>query len=194
MIIVVDAYNVVKQIINKKEITDSERTAFLNQMQNYAHQKGHSIIIVFDGGPDQWPSQEVIGKLRVVYSGYQDDADAYIKDYLVKNKGRDLLLVSSDRELRDAADRLHIPWIDAVSFYRIVQECIREQRAHKKVSAQGPVVKTTTTHEPELDELMQEATKYVEHKTEDETPTRQTSKEKVPKKKRTLMRKIDKLR
>jgi predicted RNA-binding protein with PIN domain len=193
MIIVVDAYNVVKQIVNKKEITDSERTEFLNQMQNYAHQKGHSIIIVFDGGPDQWPSQETIGELSVVYSGYQDDADTYIKDYLAKNKGKDLLLVSSDRELRDTADRLHIPWIDAVSFYRLVQERVREEPKRSKIRGQGPVVKTTTTHEPELDRLMQEATKYVEHKAEDKTPARQTSKEKVPKKKRILMRKINKL-
>lgn len=193
MIIVVDAYNVVKQIVNKKEITDSERTAFLNQMQNYARQRKHSMIIVFDGGPTQWPSQEAMGKLRVVYSGYQDNADTYIKDYLTNHRDRDLFLVSSDRELRDAADRLHIPWIDAMSFYKIVQERMREQPARKKVGAPGPVVKTATTHEPELDELMQEATQYIEHKEEDGPPARQTSKEKVPKKKRMLMRKIDKL-
>lgn len=194
MIIVVDAYNVVKQIVNKKEISEPERAAFLNQMHKYARQREHQMILVFDGGPNQWPEQEHDGNLSIVYSGYQETADNYIKHYLTQHKSKDLMLVSSDRELRDMADRLGVAWIDSVSFYRIVQQRIKEQLSTEKRSESmaGPIVKTTATQEPGLDELMQKATEHIEYKTEDETLVRH-SKEKVAKKKRMRMRKIDKL-
>lgn len=191
MIIVVDAYNVLKQIIKRQEVNELERNAFLNLMQQYAHYRGHIIVIVFDGGPTEWPTQERINKLYVVYSGYQETADSYIKEYLAKNKAKDVILASSDRELGEAADSLDIPSIDAMLFYRVVQDRMRKPSMQTRTDE--PVIKTTTEAKPELDMLMEEASRYIEHKVEDELPVKEKSATKMSKKERRLMMKINKL-
>src|SRR5579863_9041291 len=100
MIIVVDAYNLLRSVPPyKKTITDRERVAFIAQLSAYGRRKGHKIVIVFDGGPYEWPHKENGKTVQIVYSGIHESADDYIKEYVDAHKAKDLLLVSSDSEL-----------------------------------------------------------------------------------------------
>ena len=83
MIIVVDAYNLLRSVPPyKKTITDKERMQFIAQLSAYGRRKGHKIVIVFDGGPHEWPFKENMKVVTVVYSGIHESADDYIKEYI----------------------------------------------------------------------------------------------------------------
>ena len=83
MIIVLDAYNLLRAIPPyKKTISQKERAQFIAQLSAYARSKGHKVIIVFDGGPHEWPFKENMKFVQVVYSGMHESADEYIKEYI----------------------------------------------------------------------------------------------------------------
>jgi predicted RNA-binding protein with PIN domain len=179
MILLVDGYNVVKQAMLKSEITDQERNTFIKQLGKYCKIKGHKARLVFDGGPSDATKKENLHGVTVVYSGYSESADDYIKDYLDDHKALDILLVSSDRDICRHASRLNIEQIDAIDFYGIMRvalescsSCARAQD-HAKASsgilagATGRAVKTSETSNSELDMLMQEGSKIVPKKLED---------------------------
>src|SRR6266404_6481136 len=120
MIIVVDAYNLLRSVPPyKKTVTDKERAQFIAKLSLYGRRKGHKIVIVFDGGPHEWPFKENMKTVVVVYSGIHESADDYIKEYIDAHHTKDLLLVSSDAELNRWAERLNIPSIDSATFFQL---------------------------------------------------------------------------
>src|SRR5688572_27799357 len=109
MIIIIDAYNLLHAMpLYKKTLTDQERAQFIKQLGVYGQRKGHKIVLVFDGGPFEWPYKEKVCSVQVVYSGINESADDYIKEYLEKNRSKDLLVVSSDTEINNCAQRFSI--------------------------------------------------------------------------------------
>src|SRR5260221_7699482 len=123
MIIVVDAYNLLRSVPPyKKTITDKERVQFIAHLSAYGRRKGHKVVIVFDGGPHEWPFKEQMKRVTVVYSGIHESADDYIKEYIEAHHMKDLLLVSSDAELNRWADRLNIPSIDSAIFCQLMHQ------------------------------------------------------------------------
>src|SRR5579871_5765303 len=99
MILVVDAYNVLKQVSSTTNITQKIRSRFIQDNAHYGKARNHSMVLVFDAGPTQWPHKESVHGVQVVYSGATMSADDYIKEYIQSHKGHELLLVSSDRAL-----------------------------------------------------------------------------------------------
>lgn len=173
MIIIVDAYNLLRATPPyKKTITDKERAQFIAHLSAYGRAKGHKIIIVFDGGPHEWPFRENFKIVQVVYSGIHESADDYIKEYIQAHKEKDLLLVSSDRELNKFAEYRNIPSIDSVSFAELLREKIVAQSA-LKAKQQKEIIKLDQDKEfssdaqEVLDKLMIEASKNVFGKSED---------------------------
>jgi predicted RNA-binding protein with PIN domain len=168
MIIVVDAYNLLHSISTyKKTITDQERAKFINQLGVYGRRKGHKIVIVFDGGPYEWPYRERTKIVQVVYSGINESADDYIKEYIDGHKAQDLLLVSSDSELNFYAQQANIPSIDSATFFELLRmELSRKQlnSSHQKNNQN-----VTIMHESNesIDALMMEASKKIPLKSED---------------------------
>jgi len=196
MIIIIDAYNLLRAVPPyKKTITDKERAQFISQLGAYGRRKGHKIVIVFDGGPHEWPFKEHMKTVTVVYSGIHETADDYIKEYVQAHRAKDLLLVSSDAELNSFAARLEIPSIDASSFNQLVYEALRikEAAAHKNGDV---VVKLADDNQRDIDELMLQASKSVPVKSEDVSPTgkgRDTKKAQLGKDERALLKKLNKL-
>lgn len=194
MIIVIDGYNVLKQLISR-DVTDAERKQFIAQLGKYARYKKHKIILVFDGGPYEWPHKERISGIKVIYSGIHESADDYIMRYLDDHRSRDLLLVSSDHELNVWSSRLEIPSMDSSDFYGLLQEALRVDVSDQEALG-GEVVKITD-QESELDEIMQEASKVVPIKAEDVVASvkhdRSSPARKQSKKDRKLMKKLKKL-
>ncbi|MGE0009992.1 MAG: NYN domain-containing protein [Candidatus Babeliales bacterium] len=120
MIIVVDGYNVLKLVHKSKNIGESVRSQFLKQLAAYGKQRGHTLVLVFDGGPYDMSTFERLGQATVVYVGYRETADDYIKRYLTEHRNREIVLVTHDRDLVSFASQLDIPTIGVWLFYEKV--------------------------------------------------------------------------
>ncbi len=199
MIIIVDAYNLLRSIPPyKKAITEQERARFIIQLGTYGHRKKHKMVIVFDGGPHEWPFKENGKTVQIVYSGMHESADDYIKEYIDLHKAKDLLLVSSDSELNRYAQHHNIPSIDSSTFSQLLHQ---ELKTKKTVSSQQQdhVVKLTQDREfsssaqDMLDKLMIEASKHVSEKSEDFVQNRSQKKDEFTKQERVLLQKLKKL-
>lgn len=196
MIIIVDAYNLLRSVPPyKKTTTDQERAQFIAQLGAYGRRKGHKMVIVFDGGPHEWPFKESGKTVTVVYSGIHESADDYIKEYVEAHKAKDLLLVSSDSELNHWAARHNIPSIDSAGFHLLVAQELRMKNVENVVTVVDSVVKLHSDQSA-LDRLMMEASKSVPIKSEDLAPVgkgRDSKNAQVGKQERALLKKLNKL-
>lgn len=194
MILVIDAYNVLKQVMPSVQIGERERVHFIEELGRYARYRQHKVILVFDGGPTDRPYQERMAGVYVVYAGWLETADDYIKRYLTEHRELDLFLVSSDREVRAVAHRLQIESIPAPDFYGIMREALRETRSAG--SRETDVIKVAESENEELDALMREGSKVVRGKTEDfamRQDERVSQSQRASKKERKKIKKIGKL-
>jgi hypothetical protein len=194
MIIVVDAYNLLRSVPPyNKTTTDKERAQFIAQLSVYGRRKGHKMIIVFDGGPHEWPFRENGKTVTIVYSGIHESADDYIKEYVEDHQAKDLLLVSSDSELNRWAARHNIPSIDSSGFFQLLRQ---ELSLGKETSTEQSEVVKLGTSQFNIDQLMMEASKSVPIKSEDLAPVdkgRDSKKAQVSKNERALLKKLNKL-
>jgi len=196
MIIVIDAYNVLHSMPPySRVITDRERTHFIAVVGKYGRIKGHKMVIVFDGGPYEWPLKERINGVTVVHSGVHSNADEYIKGYLDAHQAQDVLLVSSDNELIASAASLKIPSIGSFSFYELMKKALQAGGAAETKKVGEKIVKMQ--QEPsEIDELMLEGSKMVPTKSEDmarDIESELQKKSKLGKHERKLLEKLKKL-
>lgn len=198
MIIIVDAYNLLRATPPyKKTISDKERRQFIAHLSAYGRTKRHKIIIVFDGGPHEWPFKENFKVVQVVYSGIHESADDYIKEYIEAHKEKDLLLVSSDSELNRFAQHRNIASIDSSSFADLLREGLITQNS-SGASQQNEIVKLNQDKEfsrdaqQVLDKLMTEASKKVFEKSEDFAQVHKKDKQ-LSKQDRALLKKLKKL-
>ncbi len=194
MIIVIDAYNLLRSIPpHGRKVSDTERGKFIAQVSRYGRSKGHKMVVVFDGGPYDWPQKERINGVQVIYSGVHESADDYIKDYLDAIRAKDVLLVSSDNELNTWAARLEIPSIGSFHFYGLMQVALKG-REEKTVVSEGKAVKITEEESTEIDQLMEEASRVVPLKAEDVVrEVTDVKKDKLKKEERKLLKKLKKL-
>lgn len=191
MQLLLDGYNILKKIKKTAYITDVERQKFIKQLNNYVHKKKLSIIVVFDGGPDNWPTVTKINNyLAIVYSGIRDTADDYIKKYIDSHKGNEILLVSSDRELVMYARQYSIPSLDSYDFSQFLFD-MQTIEPTKKTNHQTAQKLTTLTHK-ELDTLMEQLN-VSKIKKEPEPSTKKIKSKKLPKEERKLLQKLKKL-
>jgi len=194
MILLIDAYNVLKQIVSSDQATPQEKTAFIATIGQYARLKNISIELVFDGGPYGLPDRVLVKNVVISHSGAQESADDLIKSLIHAYKGRDVLLVSTDRELGRYASLHGVESIDSADFYRLVRKALDAvESPHKK----GPknLVKIIEESDPEVDALMAEFTVTIK-KGPPETSLlekRSPSERKGSKQERRLEKKIRKL-
>jgi len=206
MIIVVDAYNFLRAIPPyKKTITDQERVKFIIQLGTYGRRKGHKMVIVFDGGPHEWPFKEILlrqgfgghgtKKVTVVYSGIHESADDYIKEYIEEHRSKDLLLVSSDNDLNRFAARLTIASIDSAAFYELVRQELSVKQSSSVRVPQDQLVKIADDTTDDIDKLMMEASRDVPIKSEDfvQDKKRTVKSNSLDKNDRVLLKKLNKL-
>jgi predicted RNA-binding protein with PIN domain len=166
MIILVDGYNVLRGVLEGREASVQARNQFLAQLARYARGKKHTIIVVFDGGSSHMPERTEQHGISVVFSGYIDSADDLIKKKLTALHGKDVLLVSSDRELNSWASKYDIPSIEAIDFYELLQSALvaqPEQASHEEIGE----IHISDGAEADLDTLMEEATRVVPIKQQD---------------------------
>jgi predicted RNA-binding protein with PIN domain len=194
MILLIDAYNVLKQIVASDQATAQEKTAFIATISQYARLKNVSIELVFDGGPYGLPDRVSVKNIVVSHSGAQESADDLIKSLINAYKGRDVLLVSTDRELGRYASLHGVEAIDSADFYRLVRRALDAVEIPQK---KGPknLVKIIEESDPEVDSLMAEFSVTIKKGLPEEpvVEKRSPSERKGSKQERRLEKKIRKL-
>lgn len=160
MIILIDAYNMIKQVLRISWVSQAQRTECIGKLRRYAQRRKHRVVLVFDGGPYQWVHSEHLGDVQVVYSGIRITADQYIQQYIDEHKRSDLLLVSDDHELVMHASQYEIPSIASEGFYVLVLNNT------KRTSTKQPLQSSTqaegqTENFVDIDQLMRNASKDV---------------------------------
>ncbi len=195
MVILIDAYNMLKQLLKGDYIDESQQKKYLERLSTYAQAKGHTLIVVFDGGSSKWPNKTIQGPLEIIYSGWQISADEVIKQRIPLLLPDNAVLVTSDRALRDYASQAHIISIEPLTFsyYSRIRSAARlslikdASEPHKLVGHQSS---------REVDELMKSASSIMLQKDttqhEDGHPKKQGA-HKLSKQERKLARIMSKL-
>lgn len=120
--LIIDGYNLIRQspwlsLLDARDLEEG-REALLRTLGDYRQRRPqHKITVVFDGwqGGGLRESRDVHRGVGVVYSRRGERADEVIKRLLARERGR-AVLVSSDRELQDFADRRGATWVAASEF------------------------------------------------------------------------------
>ena len=194
MILIIDGYNFLKNTQKTLYVSETVRNEFINKLNSYSRSKSHKSIVVFDGGDFSFPTKETIKDVLVIYSGYKKSADEVIKDYLQEHRDKDILLISSDRDLQKFAGLLNLDFISVQEFYNIFfyQKTFDEEA----VVSDDTLYKTTGRNTPELDDLMAREMGRILKKEEDNfnmDVNKNIASDKVPKTQKRLFQKIKKL-
>jgi predicted RNA-binding protein with PIN domain len=120
--LIIDGYNLIRQSAYWQAIDARDlelgREALLTTLAAYRQSRPqHKITVVFDGwlAGDLKESRDRRAGMIIVYSRRGERADEVIKRLLEKERNRGVV-VSSDRELQDYADRVGATWISAPEF------------------------------------------------------------------------------
>lgn len=194
MNIIIDAYNLIKQIFMKDRVSDKERQWVIARLSEYALRKKHSIYLVFDAGPYERPTVERRGEIVKVFSGRNETADDVIKSYIEEQVLNPMLIVSTDRQITNFAKRHQTPTIDSLDFYKLMVE---EEKGTVKQGFQKAPGRAQKLHEeeysPNIDALMQEASQILYYKEEDQKAEKESAEQKSSKKERQMAHIIKKL-
>jgi predicted RNA-binding protein with PIN domain len=178
MLLLVDAYNVLKQSSSKQYITAAQREAFIERLVKYASVRKHRMVIVFDGGEASYP-YEVPQKheVRVIFSGTKNSADEVLKDLCSRYTKKEVALVSSDRQLCAFANTYDIVSIDSEILWEVMDAALKGSKppssfvrtsepAHKRVGYESSA---------EIDALMEAGSSQVQIKGEDKVASARSS-------------------
>jgi predicted RNA-binding protein with PIN domain len=165
MVILIDAYNVLKQKIGADYINAEQQKQFVELLTEYARAKNHELIVVFDGGDYYWPYEHKKKKVTITFSGSRSTADDVIMQYLTSLDFQNAVLVTSDRELRAYASTVRVPSIASEDFNRLL---LSKDDSLMRISQNTqPLIKQSRDTNKELDNLMEKASRIIMHKNED---------------------------
>jgi len=105
MHIIIDGYNLIGSAQGLRGELQQQRDRLIEQLVRYQETKGYQITVVFDGWRSGWVHevQEMHGGLGVIFSRQGEKADSVIAR-LAREMGNSCLVVTSDREVRRAAE------------------------------------------------------------------------------------------
>lgn len=198
MIILIDGYNFLKSITGTKFISEAQMREWLNYLEKYVYYRGNQVIIAFDAGPYLFASSDKQGAIEIWYAGQYQTADDWIKSWLNKNKEKDLLLVSSDREIRNFADGLGVVSISSQEFYAILNTVVHDQEQQQEIQIKSlHKTKDSDPSDVYLDNLMELGSRNIVSVYKENEYTHET--ERTPKNKqnsksdKVFLRKINKI-
>lgn len=200
MIIIIDGYNFLKSVLGTKFVPDADMIDWMNQFNDYIHRRGNQIIVVFDAGPSFFTSKEFHKSVEIIYSGQHQTADDILKKWLEKNQAQDVLLVTSDREIRNFAQRLGVTSLAVMDFYTIFKDVMHQNIVQSSYDS-DIVYKTkidAKNNDEMLDALMQQASQaihqyYDKDNDVDDDKSYRVNAHKDSKSDKHIMRKINKI-
>ena len=103
--IVVDGYNLIGSEKGLRGDLEGKRDRLVQRLQKYREKKGFGVILVFDGWRSGWPTEirQQSGGITIIFSQQGEKADDVIIK-LAKGMGSGCVVVTSDREVRRAAE------------------------------------------------------------------------------------------
>ena len=110
MHIVVDGYNLIRQSASLRRMEqlglEAGRKHLIEALSAFKKSRGHAMTVVFDGWDNGSPMEERTreGSITVIFSRRGEKADDVIRRIAAKG-GRDMMVVTSDRELGFAVSR-----------------------------------------------------------------------------------------
>ena len=155
MILVIDGYNLLKKL-HGLDVSEVQRSAFVNLMGRYIKKRQHKVMVFFDGGPYYYPSAEKQKGVTVWYSGQNQSADDLIITYAQEHRTREMLVVTLDRELCNKVGESRVETVEPLFFYELVQAVCHPE---KKSSPQSyaDICKLSEDDDEEVDKIMYEA-------------------------------------
>ncbi|MBU1007544.1 NYN domain-containing protein [Candidatus Dependentiae bacterium] len=200
MILIIDGYNLLKHIFPRvKSGLSKQRDKLIYQLGFYKKQKADGIkelVLVFDGGSWGRATRETRSGIVVVFSGQKQSADDWIIDYAERNKNKELMLVTRDRELIRQCQKRSVEALNVSDFYEILQNTVLEEVGQDlKKRGVGGVQKYGEIESEALDFLMEQAPvgAYDKEDTIDVPGKKKGRKETPSKKDRKRISKIKKL-
>ncbi|MEN8153107.1 MAG: NYN domain-containing protein [Acidobacteriota bacterium] len=134
-------------------LDDAEsRKKIVGLVKKFQLKKNNKVVVVFDGEPDEFTGgNDSSDKLVIIYPKFGSSADDEIKKILNSyNYFRDVVLVTSDRELKDIARKKGARIVNSIEFY---YELKRAYRASGKVEMKQKRINTKLS-EGEIDQWM----------------------------------------
>lgn len=155
MIVMIDGYNLLKQVFHHtKGRLEIKRTDLISQLGLYKKKQYPSIkeiILVFDGGEFKHAIREIHSGVVVIFSGQRDSADEWIINFINKNKQKELLLVTRDRELIELCNKIahNFDVVDPCDFHVLLQRVLLDSSGDGVKDSEG-----VRKYENELDDNM----------------------------------------
>lgn len=150
MLLLIDGYNLLhsgRTLANLNSIElQWERDGLIDKLSLYRHAKSIQITVVFDGWQSGWGTEKRERKkgIDLIFSRVGEKADEVIKR-LIKEKGSGTIVITSDREISNYANKLSVPVIPSDRFkekmedppFQNVKE-IEDDEEERAVKRKGP--------------------------------------------------------
>jgi predicted RNA-binding protein with PIN domain len=111
--------------VRREELLENARNRLIEKLSRYKRQKNVSVAIVFDGWKGGMPTQnqEIIKGIKIIYSKLGEKADEVIK-HIIANSSEEVIVVSSDREIRDFAEKHNTVSVSSSEFEKKIEEAL----------------------------------------------------------------------
>jgi len=130
-VLIIDGYNLLRAVQNLTEqsfnITDVQLCSILSEYLYRIKKKGS---IVFDGtGPRDKTAFNNLYNLEVIFSGSSREADDIIEKLVLEDTApKRLIVVSSDRRVKTAANKRKATAVDSIDFWMEAIKTIEKKR------------------------------------------------------------------
>ena len=127
--VIIDGYNLLhvspELSVRREELLENARNRLIEKLSRYKSQKNVSVAIVFDGWKGGMPTQnqEIIKGIKIIYSKLGEKADEVIK-HIIANSSEEVIVVSSDREIRDFAEKHNTVSVSSSEFEKKIEEAL----------------------------------------------------------------------
>lgn len=176
MKLLIDGYNLFKNIFKKSDLTLQEKDSLLHKLIDYSEKKQLPTFVVFDGGelPNRYVERHKL--TTVVYAGTYKKADPLIIQMMSELQG-EVVLITSDRELINKARSHKIFVLSTAHFAPLFTK--PKNALTTKYRMKDKPIKFNDSTPSSIDKLMEESLNMVVEKNDDKpnTPLQENSTE-----------------
>lgn len=128
MILIIDGHNLIPHIPGVALTDPDDEEKLIQIIQEYCRTKRITAEIYFDGAPTGFAGKEQFGKIRAHFIRKGITADEAIMAHLKQlgKRARNVRVVSSDRQVQQAARASHASVISSASFSKEWQKLVEE--------------------------------------------------------------------
>ncbi|MFH1116825.1 MAG: NYN domain-containing protein [Pseudomonadota bacterium] len=136
----IDGNNVMGRRSGRHRDTAGARRRFIQELAGFVAVHRVRVQVVFDGVPDEeFPEGTTYRSVRILYAKRGSDADSRIKDMIRRSSyKRDMVVVSSDREVMSFANRQGTRVMPAARFRTLLDEAGAVDRGKADVGVEDP--------------------------------------------------------